>query len=108
MRTRFNYGRNRSDLLRPLEAVPYSWLVDYGLGLDSDFETAAKGMGANGWSVWQSYVAGLDPTDALSQLTADITVGLYDLYRRPKLVVETIREMFHRAVRTGDRGDRLP
>ena len=57
------------------EAVPYSWLVDYGLGLDSDFETAAKGMGANGWSVWQSYVAGLDPTDALSQLTADITMS---------------------------------
>ena len=44
------------------------------MGLDSDFETAAKGMGANGWSVWQSYVAGLDPTDALSQLTADITM----------------------------------
>ena len=28
----------------------------------------------NGWFVWQSYVAGLDPSDALSQLTASITM----------------------------------
>ena len=60
------------------EPVPYAWLSGYGLGLDSDFETAAKGAtgkrDGNGkaLSVWQDYVAGTDPTNVASMFTAGI------------------------------------
>ena len=62
------------------EPVPYSWLSGYGLGLDSDFETAARqSFGKrddNGGAaqVWQDYVAGTDPTNLNSALTAMIAV----------------------------------
>ena len=52
------------------DPVPYSWLSGYGLGLDSDFETAAKQltgkMSATGkpMAVWQDFVAGTNPTDS--------------------------------------------
>ena len=58
--------------------VPYAWLLGYGLGLDSDFETAAKGAtgkrGGDGrvLQVWQDYVAGTDPTNVTSRFTAKI------------------------------------
>ena len=60
------------------EPVPYAWLSDYGLGLDSDFETAAKGatgkQGGDGRAlqVWQDYVAGTDPTNVASVFRAGI------------------------------------
>ena len=60
------------------EPVPYAWLSGYGLGGDSDFETAAKGAtgkrGGDGRAlqVWQDYVAGTDPTNAASVFTAGI------------------------------------
>ena len=61
------------------EPVPYSWLAEYGLGVaEGDFEAAANaasgkadGMGKP-LSVWQDYVAGTDPTNAASRLTAMI------------------------------------
>ena len=52
------------------DPVPYSWLSGYGLGLDSDFETAAKQLtgktSATGkpMAVWQDFVAGTNPTDS--------------------------------------------
>ena len=58
--------------------MPYSWLSGYGLGRDSDFESAAKQsigkQSGNGraWQVWQDYVAGTDPTNVLSVFTASI------------------------------------
>ena len=60
------------------EPVPYSWLTQYNLGVaEGDFEAA--GNAANGkmsWgrpmSVWQDYVAGTDPTNLESMLTAKI------------------------------------
>ena len=59
------------------EPVPYSWLRAYNLGLDSDFETAAKSLngkntGGKAMSVWQDYVAGTDPTNVNSVFTAAI------------------------------------
>ena len=56
--------------------VPHDWLdayvAEFGGG---DYETAANAKGRNGVSLWESYVAGLDPTDAASQFTAIITMG---------------------------------
>ena len=53
--------------------VPYVWLekylVKYGKG---DYETAGHAKGANGATLWESYVAGLDPEDATSKFTAKI------------------------------------
>ena len=62
------------------DPVPYSWLSGFGLGLDSDFESAAKQsigkQSGNGraWQVWQDYVAGTDPTNENSRFTAKIEV----------------------------------
>ena len=60
------------------EPVPYSWLSQYGLGVASgDFEAAANAAsGKMNWgrptSIWEEFVAGLDPTDANSRLVANI------------------------------------
>ena len=57
--------------------VPHDWLdayvTEFGGG---DYETAANAKGKNGVSLWESYVAGLDPTDATSQFKASITMGV--------------------------------
>ena len=50
--------------------VPYSWLDDFGLATDGDYEKAARADGANGRPVWESYVLGLVPTDANSRFRA--------------------------------------
>ena len=75
------------------EPVPYSWLRGYNLGLNSDFERAAKQptgkIGANGraMSVWQDYVAGTDPTNVNSVFTAAIEMvdGLPHVIWSPNL-----------------------
>ena len=60
------------------EPVPYSWLRQYNLGVASgDFEAAAnaasgKTQGGAATSVWEEFVAGTDPTNALSVFTAMI------------------------------------
>ena len=61
--------------------VPYSWLERYGFGVETDFETAAKmrlgkvdGAG-RAMSVEDDYVAGTDPTNLTSKLTATIKMG---------------------------------
>ena len=61
--------------------VPYSWLESYGFGAETDFETAAKmrlgkvdGAG-RAMSVEDDYVAGTDPTNLASKLTATIKMG---------------------------------
>ncbi|MCL2104431.1 MAG: leucine-rich repeat protein, partial [Kiritimatiellaeota bacterium] len=45
--------------------VPYSWLDQWQGGLvgSQAYEDFANSIGANGYTVWESYVAGLDPTD---------------------------------------------
>ena len=53
--------------------VPYVWLdpylAKYGSG---DYEAAGHAAGANGYALWESYVAGLDPEDPMSKLRAFI------------------------------------
>jgi len=58
--------------------VKYSWLRQYGLGMQTDFESAAKaktgkhdGAGRE-LTVEDDYIAGTDPTNVLSRLKADI------------------------------------
>ena len=48
--------------------VPYTWLNGYRpwKGV-TDYEALAKLQGANGLFFWESFVAGLNPTDALSK-----------------------------------------
>ena len=55
--------------------VPYKWLEPYLKQFGGDYETAANAKGRNGVSLWESYVAGLDPTDPTSQFTASIAIG---------------------------------
>ena len=55
--------------------VPYLWLDAFNLGdaTEVGYETAAKALSANGLdTVWECYVAGLDPTNAVSVLRATI------------------------------------
>lgn len=56
-------------------AVPRAWLgsyfSQYGAG---DCEAVAKATGANGMPLWQSYVAGLDPTEAASRFEVRIAM----------------------------------
>ena len=59
------------------EPVPYVWLDQYNLASGTDYETAGNAAsGKVNWgrptSVWEEYVAGLDPTDANSRLVANI------------------------------------
>ena len=62
------------------EPVPYSWLRQYNLGVASgDFEAAANAASGKlncgrPTEVWEEYVAGLDPTNALSVFTAKIEI----------------------------------
>ena len=56
--------------------VPFSWIEAYVPGIagypDAMYETVAKSSGDNGYAYWESYVLGLEPTNALSKLTATI------------------------------------
>lgn len=53
--------------------VPFGWLAAYYPGTPfSGYEALAAQKGDNGYFVWQSYVAGLDPTNAASAFKADI------------------------------------
>lgn len=46
--------------------TPYWWLASYGYTANQ--ETVITNLGANGFPLWQSYVAGLVPTNPASQL----------------------------------------
>ena len=65
-------GAYEYDKLRPAPGIPvpipFDWLDLYlGWGGLWDYAGLANATGANGYPVWQSYVAGLDPTDAGSK-----------------------------------------
>jgi len=49
--------------------VPYTWLDTYysGLVTPQNYEDKADSIGANGHKVWESYIAGLIPTNAASK-----------------------------------------
>ena len=56
--------------------VPYSWIEACFPGIvgqpDAMYETMAKSAGNNGYSYWESYVLGLDPTNETSKFLATI------------------------------------
>lgn len=57
--------------------VPHTWIDEYPDFLTAaggDYDAAARLVGANGLALWESYLAGLDPTNALSQFRARITL----------------------------------
>jgi hypothetical protein len=60
-----------SELVTTNHPTPYWWLAS--LGYTSNFETAANLNGANGMPLWQSYTAGLNPSNANSQLRLSMT-----------------------------------
>ena len=84
------------------EPVPYAWLSGYGLGLDSDFETAAKRAngkrGGDGRTllVWQDYVAGTDPTNISSVFSAGIEMvgGVPQITWSPNLNTNGIERIY--------------
>lgn len=55
--------------------TPYWWLATYGYTANQ--ESAVTNIGANGFPLWQSYIAGLVPTNPTSQLkfTSETKVG---------------------------------
>ncbi len=54
---------NFSPICTVIQEVPYVWLAAYGF---TNFEQCVVSMGLNGIPVWQSYVAGLNPTNPSS------------------------------------------
>lgn len=54
-------------------STPFWWLATQGH--TNDFENAELAAGANGLPLWQSYVAGLNPSDPASQFRLSITAG---------------------------------
>lgn len=84
------------------EPVPYSWLSQYGLGVASgDFEAAAnaasgKTQGGAATSVWEEFVAGTDPTNALNVFTAKIEMhdGVPFVTWSPDLNTNSIQRMY--------------
>ena len=54
--------------------VPYFWLADmYPNAGSGNYEALAKDQGSNGYAVWESYVAGLIPTNTNSRFTARVS-----------------------------------
>ena len=57
--------------------VPFTWLDQYPTLLSAhggDYNIAANAIGSNGYSVWESYVAGLNPLDALDRFLSSIVI----------------------------------
>jgi len=53
--------------------TPLWWLATNGV--TQNFETAVNNIGVNGMPLWQSYVAGLNPNDANSQLRLSVAAA---------------------------------
>ena len=62
-----------AEILTTNHPTPHAWLA--ANGYTNDFENAVTTVGANGYLLWQSYVAGLDPNNAASQLLLAGAVG---------------------------------
>jgi hypothetical protein len=64
---------NFAEVLTTNYPTPHWWLAEYGH--TNDQETAVTNVGANGYALWQSYVAGLNPNDPDSQLRLNLEVS---------------------------------
>ncbi|MFN3409102.1 MAG: InlB B-repeat-containing protein [Limisphaerales bacterium] len=62
-----------AELFTTNRPTPLWWLAENGV--TNDFENAVEFVGANGYALWQSYVAGLNPADPASQLRLDAAPG---------------------------------
>lgn len=51
--------------------TPYWWLASWGY--TNNFESIVSNYGVNGIPLWQSYIAGLNPSDPNSQLRVSVT-----------------------------------
>jgi hypothetical protein len=60
------------EVLTTNHPTPHWWLAQFGY--TNDFETIVDGPGANGMALWQSCVAGLEPTNPASQLLLSASV----------------------------------
>jgi hypothetical protein len=60
------------EVLTTNHPTPLWWLASFGV--TGDFETAVVQTGANGLALWESYVAGLAPTNADSVLSIVVSV----------------------------------
>lgn len=56
-------------------AVPFDWIDGHGLAPRGDYDRAAAGIAANDRSVWECYVAGLDPEDPDADFRAGLVVS---------------------------------
>lgn len=63
-----------SPILTTNHPTPQWWLASFGF--TNNFETAVNQTTANGYQLWQSYVAGLTPTNAASKLLLNGAPGL--------------------------------
>jgi hypothetical protein len=59
------------EILTTNHPTPYWWLAAYGY--TNNFEAAVTNTGLNGMLLWESYIAGLTPTNPASQLRLEIT-----------------------------------
>ena len=55
--------------------VPFVWLDKECPGHNGNYEALAHSLGVNGYTVWESYVAGLNPTNANSLFYASIAMA---------------------------------
>lgn len=62
-----------TELATTNQSVPLWWLAQQGI--TNDFETGALAVGANGHLLWESWVAGLVPTNPASRLAAEVGAG---------------------------------
>jgi hypothetical protein len=59
-----------AELITSNYSTPYSWLASWGY--TNNFESVVSTHGSNGIPLWQSYIAGLNPTDPNSQLRLSV------------------------------------
>jgi len=62
-----------AEILTTNHPTPYWWLASYGY--TNNFETAVTNIGANGFRLWQSYIAGLNPNDPDDQFRLSVNPG---------------------------------
>lgn len=63
-----------AEIMTTNHPTPEWWLAGYGF--TNNFEFVVDQIGANGCTLWQSYVAGLDPTDVASRFLVSGSTGL--------------------------------
>ncbi len=55
--------------------IPYTWLDQHKLVIENGYESAANSLGDNGYFAWESYLAGLNPTNPASSFITSIFIS---------------------------------